>query len=299
MLNTGQIKNIKPKMPVAIIGSGNIGSDLLSKIQKSKILTCALFIGQNPDSAGIKRAQNLGVVTATDSINAIINHPNLVQIVFDATSAKAHLYHAPILKKLKKFTIDMTPSRVGQMCIPILNLNDCLTQPNVNMVTCGGQANTPLIKAIMNVHPETQYVEIVSSISSKSAGMGTRDNIDEYTQTTSDGVKMLSGVPKCKTIIILNPAIPPILMHNTIYAKIEKPDITKLTAEIQKMVTKIQSYVPGFKLIVGPIHENCRVTLMTEVAGAGDFLPTYAGNLDIINSAAIRVAEGFARHMLQ
>jgi acetaldehyde dehydrogenase (acetylating) len=286
------------KLPVAIIGTGNIGSDLLVKIQRSKTLVCSLFSGQNPDSEGLKRAQDMGIPTSTESINAITKNPSCCSIVFDATSAESHIKHAPILRKLKKFTIDMTPSRVGAMCVPILNLKECLHKTNVNMITCGGQANSPIVKAIMRVHPETQYVEIVSSVSSKSAGIGTRNNIDEYTQTTSEGIKMFTGVPKCKTIIILNPADPPILMHNTIYAKIEKPDIEAITKEVKKMVQKLQEYVPGYRLIAGPVYENNRVTTMTEVEGAGDFLPTYAGNLDIINAAAIVLAEEYAKNTL-
>jgi len=254
-----------------------------------------MFIGQNRDSEGLKMAKSLGINTSFNSINEIINNPNCCDIVFDATSAEAHKIHAPILKKLNKFTIDMTPSRIGKMCVPYINLNESLKEKNVNMVTCGGQATTPIISAIMKIHPETKYVEIVSSISSKSAGIGTRNNIDEYTQTTSEALKILGGAPKSKAIIILNPAEPPILMHNTIFAQINNPNIPKLGKEINLTVSKIQKYVPGYKLTLSPVSENNRLTVMTEVIGRGDFLPVYSGNLDIINCAAIMVAENYAK----
>ena len=192
----------------------------------------------------------------------------------------------------------MTPSGVGKMCIPIINMEDCLKVKNINMISCGGQDTTPIVKAIVDVHPETQYVEIVAHIASKSAGIGTRDNIDEYTQTTSDGINKFAKIPSTKAIIILNPADPPILMHNTIYASINNPDISALEKEIRRVVHEIKKYVPGYHLILGPVHENNRVTVMIEVVGMGDYLPVYAGNLDIINHAAIRVAEEYVRNKL-
>jgi len=283
------------KINIAIIGTGNIGCDLLVKINRSKILHCNMFIGQNKESDGLQMAKALGINTSFESINKIIKDPACCDIVFDATSADAHKIHAPILKKLNKFTIDMTPSRIGKMCVPIINLQECLKENNVNMVTCGGQATTPIIKAIMKIHPETKYVEIISSISSKSAGIGTRNNIDEYTQTTSEALKILGGAPKSKAIIILNPAEPPILMHNTIFAEINNPNIIKLEKEIKSTVSEIQKYVPGYKLTLGPVFENNRLTVMIEVVGRGDFLPIYSGNLDIINCAAINVAESYAK----
>lgn len=283
------------KIKVGIIGTGNIGSDLLVKIQRSQILECGIFTGNNPESAGIKRAQHIGLPTSFKSITAIIENPRCCDIVFDATSAETHLYHAPILKKLRKFTIDMTPSRYGKMCVPLLNLKECLKEKNVSMISCGGQATTPIIATLMQIHPETQYVEIVSSIASKSAGIGTRNNIDEYTQSTTDAIKYLTKVPHAKTIVILNPADPPIFMHNTIYAQITNPQLERITQEIKRVVKKIQKYVPGYKLILEPVYENGRITTMIEVVGVGDYLPTYAGNLDIINCAAISVAEAYAK----
>lgn len=291
-------KKQNKKATVGIIGTGNIGTDLLIKILRSKVLECTIFAGQNPDSVGIKRAKSLGIRTSFDSIHAIEKNPKICDIVFDATSAKAHTIHAPIFKKLGIYTIDMTPSRIGKMCIPIINLEESLKETNVNMITCGGQATTPIIFAIMKVHPKIKYVEIVSSISSKSAGIGTRDNIDEYTQTTSEGIMHFTKVKKAKTIIILNPSDPPIHMHNTIYAEIKDPDIAKLKKEIKKTVAKIQQYVPGYKLVVEPVYANNQITVMMEVVGLGDYLPVYAGNLDIINCAAIAVAEEYAKKNL-
>lgn len=292
-------KTTLKKIKVGIIGTGNIGSDLLVKILRSPVLECGIFTGHNPDSQGIKRAKKLGVKTSFESIKAIEKNPSCCEIVFDATSAESHILHAPILKKLKKFVIDMTPSRIGKMCIPILNLEKSLKEQNINMVSCGGQATTPIAKVIMQVNPDTEYIEIVSSVSSKSAGIGTRNNIDEYTQTTSEALMNFSGVKKAKAIVNLNPADPPILMHNTIYAKIKNPKIDLITKEIKKMVKRIQQYVPGYKLVLEPVFDNGKLTTMVQVVGRGDFLPIYAGNLDIINCAAVAIAEEYARRKLK
>lgn len=286
------------KVKVGIIGTGNIGTDLLIKIQRSKVLECSIFAGQRSDSDGIRRAKAIGIRTSIDSIGAIQKDPECCDIVFDATSATAHKIHDPILRKLGKFTIDMTPSNIGRMCIPVINMEECLGEKNINMISCGGQDTTPIVKTIMDVHPETQYVEIVAHIASKSAGIGTRDNIDEYTQTTCDGIRLFTHVPKAKAIIILNPAEPPIIMHNTIFAQIQNPNLKLLKSQIVSIVKKIKKYVPGYRLTLGPIYENGRVTIMNEVVGRGDFLPKYAGNLDIINCAAIVVAEEYARRKL-
>jgi len=287
------------KIKVGILGTGNIGTDLLIKIQRSDVLECAIFAGIHTQSKGMDKARSLGIPTSDASITFFEKNPDICDIVFDATSAEAHAIHAPILKKLKKFVIDMTPSRIGHMCVPSVNLENSMQEPNVNMVTCGGQATVPIAVAMKEIHPDIPYLEIVSSVASKSAGIGTRNNIDEYTQTTGEGIKIFAHIPKAKAIVILNPADPPILMHNTIYASIENPDIKRLTKAIKKAVKEIQRYVPGYKLVIGPVHENNRVTVMIEVVGMGDYLPVYAGNLDIINCAAIMVAESYARKQLR
>jgi len=283
------------KVKVAIIGTGNIGTDLLLKVQRSKYLECGLFAGQNPDSKGIAIASSMGVKTSLDSIKSIQDDPDCCEIVFDATSAKVHDYNSHILKKLNKFTIDLTPSSIGKMCIPVINSDEVLKLQEVNMITCGGQASVPIAYSIMKVHPEVEYIEVVASISSQSAGQGTRANIDEFTQRTKDAIIEFSGVPKAKAIIILNPAEPPILMHNTIYAKITNPKIKALEMEINDIAVKIQKYVPGYKVALGPIVENDRVVTMVEVTGLGDYLPKYSGNLDIMTCAGIKIAEEYAK----
>jgi acetaldehyde dehydrogenase (acetylating) len=283
------------KIKVGIIGTGNVGTDLLMKVQRSKVLTCGIFTGVDANSSGMKLAESMGIKTSYESIHAIENDPSICEIVFDATSAKFHFLHAPILKKLGKYTIDLTPSHVGKMCIPVLNLEDCLKESNVNLISCGGQAAVPIAYAIMETHPDTEYIEIISSMSSKSAGPGTRANIDEFTHINKEATLAFTGVPKAKSIFILNPADPPVVMNNTIYAKIVKPDIESLTRNIQSMAKQIKSYVPGYDIAIGPVFENGRTTTMIKVLGSGDFLPKYAGNLDIISCAAIKVAEEYAR----
>lgn len=282
------------KVKVGIIGTGNIGTDLLYKIRRSNILECALFAGRNGDSGGIRRAKEIGVQTSTESIQAFVKNPDLCKIVFDTTSAGSHIEHASVLKKLGIFVVDLTPSKIGTMCVPSINLNEAIESDNVNLITCGGQTLIPIARAVMQAHPETKYIEIVGSIASKSAGEGTRKNIEEYIQTTSFAIEKFSGVPNAKAILILNPAEPPILMHNTLYAQIEKPNLSLLREKITAIAAEIKKYVPGYNVVLGPVVEKGSVIVMVEVTGQGDFLPEYAGNLDIITCAAMRVAEEFA-----
>lgn len=290
------MKKSRPmKARVAILGTGNIGSDLLSKVMRSSHLSCVLFTGQNPASEGIERAKRMGIPVSADSIAAIVREEKNIDIVFDATSAKHHLVHAPILKKLRKFVIDMTPSKIGALCVPVVNKSEGVKNANVSMISCGGQANIPILHAISTVLSNIPYVEIVSSISSRSAGIGTRENIDEYTQTTSDAIVALTGVKKAKTIIILNAADPPIMMHNTIYIPYESPDMKAIETAVSAVVSKVREYTPGYSLIHAPFYDHGRIVIMSQVVGLGDFLPVYAGNLDIINCAAIAVAEGYAK----
>lgn len=286
------------KVKVGIIGTGNIGSDLLIKVQKSKYLECTIFAGINKNSPNIIRAKKMGINVSADSIKAFEKNPDLCEIVFDATSAKVHKENAPILKKLGKFVIDLTPSRVGLMCIPSINLEKAIVHDNINLISCGAQATAPLVKAIAKIHPEISYMELVSSISSLSAGIGTRDNIDEYTQATSDALQLFGNVKKIKTIINLNPSQPPIVMHNTLYVQIEKPKLRFLESAIKAVESDIQRYVPGYSLAMSPSYTNGIYIVMTKVTGQGDFLPSYAGNLDIINCAAIEVAEEYAKNRI-
>ena len=287
------------KIKVGIIGTGNIGTDLLLKLKRSKVLECGMFTGRNADSKGIAIAKELGVLTSAESIAAIQNAPDCCDIVFDATSAGAHKMNAPVLKDLGKFSIDLTPSRVGKMCVPVLNMEECLEETEVNLITCGGQATTPIAYAISRVHPETRYIEIVATIASKSAGKGTRDNIDEFTQTTRDALTEFTGIKKTKAIIVLNPAEPPLTMHNTIYALIDNPDMDAITKAVLDMERNIKRYVPGYKIVLPPTFENGRVTTTLQVVGLGDYLPKYSGNLDIITCAAIEIAENYAKKKLR
>jgi acetaldehyde dehydrogenase (acetylating) len=283
------------KLKVAILGSGNIGTDLLIKIQRSQYLECVLFIGRNLSSPGMAKAISLGVKVSDQSINAIVKDPNCCDLVFDATSAKDAQHHWAILKKLGKIVVDMTPAKIGGLCIPAVNLNDAVTQQNVNMVTCGGQASIPIAYLIGQTHPDVEYIEVVSSIASRSAGPATRLNLDEYIETTEEGVRMFSGAKRAKAILNLNPANPCIDMQTTIFAKVAKPNIEALTLAVEAMVKNINSYVPGYQLLVSPIYENGRIVVMVKAQGLGDYLPKYAGNLDIINCAAIAVAEEYAK----
>ena len=286
------------KVKVGILGTGNIGTDLLMKILKSDRLECGIFAGRNLESPGIMRAQKLGVPVTDDSINYIIDNPDCCEIVFDATTASAHIKNAPILKQLGKFVVDLTPAHVGEFCVPAINLTQAFEEDNVNMITCGGQATVPLAYAISKVHPDTKYIEIVATIASKSAGPGTRDNIDEFTQTTRDALSYFTGIKNTKAIITLNPAEPPITMHNTVYALIDDPDMKSIIKEVKKMEQEIKKYVPGYRILNGPIYENGRVTITLQVVGSGDFLPKYSGNLDIITCAAIEIAEKYTEAKL-
>jgi len=283
------------KMRVAILGSGNIGTDLLIKVHRSKYLKCVLFVGRNLSSPGMTKAINLGVKVSDESIDGIIKYSDEIDIVFDATSAKDAIYHWEILDKLGKVVIDMTPAKLGALCIPAVNLDEIINERNINMITCGGQASIPIAYAIGKSQKKLQYIEVVSSIASRSAGPATRLNLDEYVDTTEQGIKLFSKVDKAKAILNLNPAEPCIDMQTTIFAKVENPDMEALENEIKNIVASIQTYVPGYSLLVPPIYENGRIVVMVKAQGLGDYLPKYAGNLDIINCAAIAVAEKFSK----
>ncbi len=280
----------------AIIGPGNIGIDLMEKIRKRPELFQLNYVaGVIESSAGIQRAKSYGIHTLINNIEPILEDKN-THIVFDATSAKAHLIHAKLLKQHNKFAIDLTPAAVGKRVVPPVNAVECQSQgvDNVNLVTCGGQATIPIVSAVSRV-AEVDYAEIVATISSQSAGPGTRKNIDEFTQTTKKAIKDIGKVPKAKAIIILNPADPPMIMRNTIYTHVKHPNMQEIEASVNSMVAEIQQYVPGYRVIYPPTYDGEKVTTMIEVTGAGDYLPHYAGNLDIITSAAIRVAEHRAK----
>ncbi len=283
------------KARIAILGSGNIGTDLLVKSLRSPYLDCAVFIGRNLTSAGMRKAHELGVRISDQGLQAIKDDPNCCDLVFDATSAMAHLEHWPVLQAMGKQVIDMTPSKVGEFCVPSINLGGAILPQNLNMVTCGGQASVPIAHAIGAVQKDIEYIEVVSNIASRSAGPATRINLDEYIETTEAAIKLFSSAREAKVILTLNPAVPCVDMQTTVMVKMPNENMEGIRTSILKMVEKVREYVPGYGLVVDPIYENGRLVVMAKVQGLGDYLPKYAGNLDIINCAAIAVAEHYAR----
>ena len=307
------------KLNVAIIGSGNIGTDLMIKVLRtSNNLNMSVMVGIDPQSDGLARAQRMGVVTTHEGVDGLINMPEFedIGIVFDATSAGAHLINDKKLKTVKPGIrlVDLTPAAIGPYCVPVVNLEDHIEQPNVNMVTCGGQATIPMVAAVKQV-ARVHYAEIVASVSSKSAGPGTRANIDEFTQTTARAIEQVGGAEKGKAIIILNPAEPPMIMRDTVYVLSEQVDKDKVAASVEEMAKAVQSYVPGYRLkqkvqfddipANAPLHipglgnfSGLKTSVFLEVEGVAHYLPAYAGNLDIMTSAAMATAERMAKSML-
>ena len=287
------------KLKVGIIGSGNIGTDLMMKLGRSNTLELTTMIGIDPQSDGLRKARELGIHAIEDGIEGFLKQPDLADILFDATSAKAHIHHANVLGKLGKKVIDLTPAALGPFVVPSVNLGKHLDVPNVNMITCGGQATIPIVHAVNEIS-KVEYAEIVATIASKSAGPGTRANIDEFTVTTAKGIEDIGGAKKGKAIIILNPADPPIIMRDTVYCLVKEGEMDEATISqsIEKMVKKIKEYVPGYRLRAEPIFDGNKVTVFIEVEGAGDYLPNYSGNLDIMTSSAVKVAEELAKKQL-
>jgi acetaldehyde dehydrogenase len=299
--NSGKIK-------VAILGSGNIGSDLMFKIlREAGHMELALLTGIEPQSEGLARAKSLGINTSHEGIQPILDDED-IRIVFDATSAYAHVRHAKALKEAGRIAIDLTPAARGPYVIPPVNLSEHIDKDNVNLITCGGQATIPLVHAVSRV-TAVPYAEMVSTIASLSAGPGTRQNIDEFTFTTARGLEVIGGAKKGKAIIILNPADPPILMRNTIYALLDAEDVDRkaIVDSVEAMVKAVQAYVPGYRLKNEPVFEvrdtpegkRTLIAMLLEVTGAGDFLPPYAGNLDIMTASARQVGEVFAQKLLK
>jgi acetaldehyde dehydrogenase (acetylating) len=285
------------RVKAAILGSGNIGTDLMVKLLRSRTIELTMVAGIDPQSEGLRRAREAGLRTTTDGIDGLLADPDVGEIVFDATSARTHLEHAPKLEAAGKIAIDLTPAAVGPYVVPAVNMGEQLKSKNVNMVSCGAQATVPIVHAINRVAP-VDYAEIVATIASLSAGAGTRQNIDEFTQTTARGLEVVGGARRGKAIIILNPADPPIMMRDTVYVRAPGMDQEKVSRSIYDMVESIQEYVPGYRLRTEPIFDGDKVTVFINVEGAGDYLPTYAGNLDIMTHAAVRVGEEIARGML-
>ncbi len=302
------------RIPVAIIGSGNIGTDLMIKVlRNSKHLSMGAMVGIDPASDGLARARRLDIATTADGIDGLVKLPGFkdIRIAFDATSAGAHARHNEVLQQHGVQVIDLTPAAIGPYVVPVVNMDANLNSPNVNMVTCGGQATIPMVKAVSMVAP-VHYGEIVASISSKSAGPGTRANIDEFTETTSRAIVEVGGARRGKAIIILNPAEPPVLMRNTVFCLADaSASEDAVRASVADMAARVAAYVPGYRLKqevqfdripadrpinipgIGPMH-GLKVSIFLEVEGAAHYLPSYAGNLDIMTSAALATAERIA-----
>ena len=296
------------KLTAAIVGPGNIGTDLLKKLlRKSKNIEPIYMVGVDPNSSGRKRAEELGVTASAEGVDWLLAQEVLPDIVFEATSASAHQANAARYRGAGIHAIDLTPAAVGPYCCPSVNLDELEAVDNVNLITCGGQATTPIVSAVSRIVP-VEYAEIVASISSRSAGPGTRANVDEFTETTAKALEDVGGAKKGKAIIILNPVEPPMKMRNTVYCSLPPEAAVpgelqdKIRASIQSMVETVQSYVDGYRLTADPQFDEAtdawngwgRLTVLIEVTGAGDFLPDYAGNLDIITSAAVATGDRYA-----
>ncbi|QTJ69793.1 MULTISPECIES: acetaldehyde dehydrogenase (acetylating) [Rhodococcus] len=294
------------KALAAIVGSGNIGTDLLYKLLRSDIIEPRWMIGVDPDSEGLKRAADRGVVASADGVDWLLAQDERPDIVFEATSAYVHRVNAPRYRELGIQAVDLTPAALGPAVVPAVNMGEHRTAPNVNLITCGGQATIPMVYAVSRI-TEVAYAEIVASVASPSAGPGTRANIDEFTITTSRGIETIGGAKKGKAIIILNPAEPPMFMKDTVFCAIPADaDRDAISASIHDVVSSVQSYVPGYRLRAEPQFDDptpisgglARVGIFLEVEGAGDFLPPYSGNLDIMTAAATKVGESFATQIL-
>jgi acetaldehyde/propanal dehydrogenase len=289
------------KVNVALIGSGNIGSDLLVKAMRSAHVNPVWMVGIDSSSDGLARARAAGLKTTDQGLNGLLPHlkQDGIRIAFDATSAYVHYEHARSLREHGVAVVDLTPAAVGPYCVPPVNLAEHAGrgEMNVNMVSCGGQATIPIVAAISRVQA-VDYAEIIATVASRSAGPGTRKNIDEFTRTTARGIEKVGGAKRGKAIIILNPAEPPLLMRDTVHCLTQdEPDQARITAAVLRMVDEVRKYVPGYRLANGPVFDGRRVSVFLEVAGLGDYLPRYAGNLDIMTAAALRTGEMLAQEM--
>ena len=285
----------RARKAVAIVGSGHIGTDLMHKLRRSKILEPRWMVGIDAASEGLAEARRLGLETTADGVEKLLASGERPDLVFEATSAGVHRRNAPLYRERGIPAVDLTPAAVGPYVVPSVNLERLRGEPNVNLVTCGGQATIPMVHAVSSVAP-VAYAEIVASIASASAGPGTRANIDEFTRTTAKAIEVLGGAGRGKAIIVLNPAEPPMIMRNTVFCSLP-PDADRaaVAASIERRVAQVREDVPGYRLVGEPQFARERVEILREIEGAGDFLPRYAGNLDIITSAAVRVGERMAQ----
>jgi acetaldehyde/propanal dehydrogenase len=290
------------KIRCALIGPGNIGTDLLYKLKRSPVLEPVWMVGIDPDSDGLKRAAEMGLKTTAEGVDGLLPHVEAdgIQIAFDATSAYVHAENSRKLNALGVLMIDLTPAAIGAYCVPPVNLAAHVDSGamNVNMVTCGGQATIPMVAAVSRVQA-VAYGEIVATVSSRSVGPGTRRNIDEFTRTTAGAVERVGGAREGKAIIVINPAEPPLIMRDTVHCLTEEtPKAAEIEASVHAMIAEVQKYVPGYRLVNGPVIDGKRVSIYLEVAGLGDYLPVYAGNLDIMTASAARTAEMFAERII-
>lgn len=280
-------------IPVAILGSGNIGTDLIYKIRGNPKFDLRLVAGIDAASEGLARARELGYTTSSDGVEAVLERGD-IRIVFEATSARAHKANAPRFKAAGIFAIDLTPAKVGPSVVPCVNMNDSFEAMNVNLISCAAQATIPMVHGVNRV-AKVKYAEIVATVASKSIGPGTRENIEEFTLTTQKALAEVGGAGRGKALVVINPADPPLMMRNTIYTIVDEGvDEQAVKDSVLDMVKEVQRYVPGYRLTVEPFLRGDHFMIGVEVAGAGDFLPPYAGNLDIINAAAVAVAERYA-----
>ena len=290
------------KIKCALIGSGNIGTDLLYKIQRSPVLEAVWMVGIDAESEGLARAREMGLKTTHEGVDGLLPHvlEDGIQIAFDATSAYVHAENSRKLNALGVMMIDLTPAAIGPLCVPPVNLAEHADKQemNVNMISCAGQATIPVVNSVSRIQ-SVEYAEIIATLASKSIGPGTRANLDEFTYTTSNAIEVVGGAKKGKALAIINPAEPPMIMRNTIYCLTEEnPDEEKIRQSILDMVAEVQKYVPGYKIVNGPNFDGRKVGVFLEVEGLGDYLPKYAGNLDIMTASAARTAEMFAEEIL-
>jgi acetaldehyde/propanal dehydrogenase len=291
------------KLRCALIGSGNIGTDLIYKLRRTEHLEPVWMVGIDPSSEGLAIAERLGLKTTAEGIDGLMPHLEAddIRIAFDATSASVHARHHELLTARGVRVIDLTPAAIGPLCVPPVNLDEqiALGAPNMNMISCAGQATIPMVAAISRVQP-VDYAEIVASLASRSIGVGTRKNLDEFVDTTSRAIEQVGGARRGKAVAIINPAEPPLIMRDTIHCRLDgEPKRDEIDASVVSMIAEVQTYVPGYRLVNGPVYDGDFVSVFLEVAGLGDFLPTYAGNLDVMTAAAARTADMVAASMLQ
>jgi acetaldehyde dehydrogenase len=300
-----RIHDVNTRPTAAVVGTGNIGTDLVHKLLRSDALELRYVVGIDPESEGLRRARDLGLEASAGGVDWLLDQAEPPDIVFEATSAYVHVDNAPRYEAAGMRAVDLTPAAIGPYVVPTVNLDRHVDEANVNMVTCGGQATIPMVHAVSRVTP-VAYAEIVATVASRSAGPGTRSNIDEFTRTTASAVEALGGAERGKAIIVLNPAEPPLTMRDTIFCSLEPDaDADAVTASVEEIVAQVQEYVPGYRLLSAPQVERDvtpdgrgRVAIFIEVEGAGDFLPPYSGNLDIMTAAAARVGDEIARSLV-